>query len=179
LALITAERIDTMVKYSLTVRDKPALVTTMMHALCGNAHISFEGDLSKCQLNDISGASGEETTVLKRQTFVPRGSSCPQEGVVVREDFVVIPLEPHTVRPILDRILPEGRIVHDVTHVQIEKNGEREFGAYDNFHPGCVVAGSGVPEALLRDLMSRGVLKSCEVIAVEDSGRPRVIGKIE
>jgi len=157
-----------MVKYNLDVRDKPALVVAMMKALCGDAYISFEGDLSKCRLHDIDGANGEETTVLKRQTFVPQGSGCMQEGVTAEEDLIVVPLELHTIRPIMDRVLPEGRLVRDVNHVQIEKNGKREFGAYDNFYPGCVIAGSGVPESLMEELVLRGVLKSYEKVEGSD-----------
>jgi hypothetical protein len=134
--------------YWLVARDKPGLLIAMMRALCGNAHIALEGDLSKCRLREIAGATDQETAVLERTTAIPR------------LDFLVIPLEPDTIRPIMDRVLPEGRVVHDVIHVKIEKDGKVEFEAYDNFAPDCIFAGSAVPETLLEDLTARGVLRS-------------------
>jgi hypothetical protein len=144
----------------LIARDKPGLLVAMMRALSGNAHISFEGRLSECQLDEIPGSTDQETPILKRNTLVPR------------QDFIIVPLEPNTLRPILDRVLPEGRVVHDVIHVQIEKNGKLEFGAYDNFHPECIEAGSGVPETVLKDLKSRGVLKSYELAKKDPDAEP-------
>ncbi|MGH7173881.1 MAG: hypothetical protein ACRELG_26685, partial [Gemmataceae bacterium] len=110
-------------QYWLVARDKPGLLVSMMRALAGEAHISFEGDLSRCRrLFAVPGASTDETEVLHRATIWPM------------QDFVVLPLEAETIRPILDEVLPEGRVVHDIIHVQIERMGRLEFGAYDNFH---------------------------------------------
>src|SRR5438552_2787504 len=110
-------------QYWLVARDKPGLLIAMMRALAGDAHISFEGDLSRCrELFDLPGASMQETEVLRRQTLYPV------------QDLVVLPLEPDGIRAILDAVLPEGRVVHDIVHVQIETAGRLEFGAYDNFH---------------------------------------------
>jgi hypothetical protein len=137
-------------RYWLRARDKPSLLVALMRALAGNAHVSFEGDLSHCQLMALPGASTEETEVLKRNTLVPR------------RDFVVLPLEAHTLRPILEEILPEGRAVRDVEHVQIEKEGRLAFGAYDKFHPECIFAGPGVPRILLEELLAKTVFRSFE-----------------
>jgi hypothetical protein len=150
------EEITVETKYHMVARDKPGLLIAMMRALCGTAHISFEGDLSKCRLAEIAGATDQETSVLKRNTLWPR------------QDFMVVPLEADTIRPIMDRVLPQGRIVHDVDHVQIEKNGKLEFGAYDNFHPECIGAGAAVLETLLQELTSRGVLRSYELVKEAD-----------
>lgn len=142
-------------RYWLVARDKPGLLIAMMRALAGNAHISFEGDLSRCQLSAIPGASGEESEALRRNTLVPR------------QDFVVLPLEAENIRRILAEILPSGRVVHDIIHVQIEKNGRLAFGAYDNFHPECIVAWSAVPRALLDQLQAKGILRSFELAPAE------------
>ena len=150
------EEVTVETKYYLVARDKPGLLIAMMHALCGTAHISLEGDLSECRLGEIAGATDQETSVLKRNTLWPR------------RDFVVVPLEADTVRPIMDRVLPQGRIVHDVIHVQIEKNGKLEFGAYDNFHPECIGVGPAVPETLLQELQCRGVLRSYKLAKEAD-----------
>jgi hypothetical protein len=110
----------------IVVRDKPGLLIAMMRALAGSAHVSFEGDLSRCVFPPELGAEKNETPTLKRHTLVPE------------LDFVVPPLEPHTVQPILGVVLPDRRFMDDIIHIQIEKNGRLEFGSYDNFHPGAL-----------------------------------------
>lgn len=56
-------------KYDLVARDKPGLLVAMIRALCGTAHIAFEGDLSRCRLGEIAGATDQETSVLRRNTI--------------------------------------------------------------------------------------------------------------
>jgi hypothetical protein len=120
----------------------------MMRALAGNAHVSFEGDLSRCAFPPALGPKGGETQALRRQTLAPR------------QDFVVLPLEEHTVRPILDVVLPDRRFMDDIVHIQIEKNGRLEFGSYDNFRPECIVCFLGVSTDLLDKLRDNGVIRS-------------------
>ena len=138
-------------RYWLNVRDKPEMMNVVMRALAGTALISFEGDLSGCGgLFDLAGASAQETAALKRQTTHPT------------LDFVVVPLEVGTVGPILQEVGLGGRLVHDIVHIQIEREGVLLFGSYDNFHPdGCVVW-SGVAESALQELQAEGVLRSYE-----------------
>jgi len=135
-------------RYRLVARDKPGLLVAMMKALASGAYISFEGDLSQCRLAEISGASLNERESLKRNTLFPR------------QEFVVLPLEHDTIGPICEEVLPEGRIAHNICHVQIEKNGSLAFGAYDNFHPECIGVSGLVPRGLLEQLQSNGVLRS-------------------
>ena len=135
----------------LVARDKPGLLAAMMRALAGNSRISFEGDLSGCDFSRIAGTSVDETECLRRATIYPR------------QDFVGCPLEPETIKPILAEVLPEARVVHQIMHIQIEKDGRIAFGSYDNFHPECIVAGPGVPMALLEQLQASGVLRSFEM----------------
>jgi hypothetical protein len=71
-----------------------------------------------------------------------------------------LPLEPDTIKPILNQILPESRVVGYIIHIQIEKAGKLEFGSYDNFHPDCITCHSAVPQALLEELLVKGVLRS-------------------
>jgi len=54
------------------VKDKKRLLLAMMEALAGDAHLSFEGDLSGSQVMKIAGASDQETTTLKRSTSWPK-----------------------------------------------------------------------------------------------------------
>jgi hypothetical protein len=137
--------------YWLVARDKPGLLVALMRELAGDAHISFEGDLSRCRLEAIPGASSVESQILRRNTTYPR------------QDFVLLPLEDYSIGPILSEILPEGRIVRHIIHVQIEKGGHLAFGAYDNFHKDCIVAYSVIPEALLAKLQNTGILRSFEL----------------
>ncbi len=120
----------------------------MMRALAGNAHISFEGDLSRCGFPPHLHPDPLETPALRRQTLVPQ------------QDFVVLPLEPENIRPILDVVLPDRRFMEDIIHIQIEKHGSLQFGAYDNFHPECVVCCAGIGQDLLDHLKQNGVLRS-------------------
>jgi hypothetical protein len=85
------------------------------------------------------------------------------------QEFVVLPLEPGTIHPILAEVLPEGRVVRDIIHVQIERGGRLAFGAYDNFHRECVVCWQAVPRELLEQLRNSGVLRSWESVPAEPS----------
>jgi hypothetical protein len=142
-------------KYWLVPRDKAALLIAMMKALAGNAHISFEGNLSRCEFPPELHRSVEETATLRRGTIAPV------------QDFVVLPLEQETIRPILDTVLPDSRFMNDVIHVQIEKGGTLQFWAYDNFHPDCVGCGPDVPRQLLEQLRLSGVLRSYQTHPVD------------
>src|SRR5690349_10737106 len=124
---------------AFVVKDKTRLLTAVMHALAGNAHISFEGDLSGLQLCLLPGRSTDETAALKRSTSWPQ------------QDFVVLPLEPSAVPSIVKSI--GGTIPNRILHVQIAKNGHLEFAAYDNFRPGCVVLGAAVGTDLFEHLI--------------------------
>ncbi len=127
------------------VRDKRRLLLAMMEELTGEAHISFEGDLRGLRLLSTSGASQEETFALKRNTLQPK------------QDFVVLPLEPSMSKTIVSSI--GGTIPSAIIHIQIEKNGLLQFAAYDNFHPQCIVFGTGVKPAVLDSLVSQGITR--------------------
>lgn len=65
---------------------------------------------------------------LKRNTLRPK------------QDFVIVLLEPSTVEKIIPAI--GGSVPKAILHIQIEKNGVLQFGAYDNFYPECIFFGS-------------------------------------
>jgi hypothetical protein len=133
-------------------RDKPGLLIAMMRALAGNSHISFEGDLSRCRFGETLFPSGEETEVLRRHTLVPK------------QDFVVLPLPPDSVRPILDVVLADNRYLDDILHIQIERAGLLQFGAYDQFHPECTVCfPPGIGLEILEELRTSGVIRAWSV----------------
>jgi len=131
------------------VKNKTRLLIAVMEELAGNAHVSFEGDLHGFRLSHISGASDQETAVLKRNTRRPR------------QDFIVAPLDPASIGTMMAAI--GGSVSRKILHVQIEKGDALEFAAYDNFHAGCVLFGRAVSRDLLRSLESQGVLSSLSV----------------
>jgi len=134
--------------YWLIARDKPGLLIAMMRALSGQAHIAFEGDLSHCDFTALPHiAEGAVVGVARASPYT-------------RLDFVIMPLETDTIRPILDQVLPKARVVHEIIHIQIVKHGQLMFGAYDNFHPECIMCSLHVPVTLLENLHHRGVLRA-------------------
>jgi len=146
---MTAPPID---RYWPVVRDKPGLLVAMMRHLAGDAHISFEGDLSRCPFPSSLNPSSEETPVLRRHTSYPI------------QDFFVLPLKPESVRPILNIVLPGNRYLEDIIHIQIEKAGKLQFGSYDSFHRECIVGfPPGVTPEFLYRLQSSGVVRSWSV----------------
>lgn len=127
------------------VQDKRRLLLAMMEELAGGAHVSFEGDLRGLALSSIPGASVEPTTALKRNTLWPK------------QDFVVVPLEPSMGQKIIAAI--GGTVPGTIIHIQIEKDDQLQFAAYDNFHPKCIFFGTGVKQAVLESLVSQGITR--------------------
>ena len=125
------------------VRDKGQLLLALMKELEGNAHISIEGDLRALRLATYPGASTDPTDVLKPIRF--------------GTDFVVLPLEHSTSEKIYAAL--GGRVPKNIVHVQIEKNGVIQFGAYDHFHPECIAFGSAVSQTVVESLVSNGVIR--------------------
>jgi hypothetical protein len=119
-----------------------------MKELAGDAHISFEGDLSILGLVGLPGASQIETSVLKRNTLWPQ------------QDFVIVPLEPSAIEAIFTRI--GGTVPRTVHHIQIEKGGRLEFGAYDNFYPECIFLGCAITQTFIDSQISEGTLRSLQ-----------------
>src|SRR5258708_30243783 len=107
------------------VSDKRRLLLAMMEEFAGDAHISFEGDLSTLPLSSIPGASQEETGVLRRNTLWPK------------QDFIVLPLEPSTSKTIISAI--GGTVANAIIHIQIQKGGTLQFAAFHTFHPPCFI----------------------------------------
>jgi hypothetical protein len=117
----------------------------MVEDLAGNAHISFEGNLRGLPMWNMAGISKEPTTVLKRNTLWPE------------QDFVVMALEPHMSKTIISAI--GGTLSGTIIHIQIEKEGILQFGAYDNFYPSCLFFGNAVSPKMIESLIRQGILK--------------------
>ncbi len=129
----------------LHVRDKPAFLRRLMQAFPGG-RMSLEGDLSRCVFPADSVLANEEVGILRRNTLWPR------------QDFVVLRLDTDTLAPIFRAVMAAG-LRRAILHVQIEHAGVLQLGAYDNFHPDCVVTGPGVSTELLAELQASGVLR--------------------
>jgi hypothetical protein len=123
-----------------------------MVELAGSAQMAIEGDLSRCQFTDDIVLTSEETAVLRRKTIAPR------------RDFAVLRLTQETVDPIFKQVMAAG-LKRAIVHVQIERDGVLELGAYDNFHDACVVTGPGVGPGLLTELRDTKVLHDFKVAA--------------
>jgi hypothetical protein len=110
--------------------EKTRLLLFAVRELAGDGLVSFEGNLKGLALLSLPGAFPEETATLKRATAWPK------------QDFIVVPLEPPLIPVIVTAM--GGTVSRRILHVQIEKRGVREFPAYDNFDPSCVVLGPGM-----------------------------------
>lgn len=136
------------------VRDRPGFLHRMMVELAGDARISLEGDLSRCRFPEDVVVGRDEHGILKRSTLRPR------------LDFVVLRLVPETVEPIIKQVMAAG-LKRAIIHVQIERGGVLDLGAYDNFHSECVVTGPGIGSSLLEELRSAGVLNGFSPAATD------------
>jgi len=130
---------------SWQVCDKRRLLLAMMDELAGEAHISFEGRLRELGLLSLPAASSEETAALKRNTLWPK------------LDFIVVPLERSMSKTIISAM--GGNVPTAIIHIQIEKGGVLQFGAYDNFDPECIFFGSAVKQSFIEYVVSEGILR--------------------
>ena len=137
----------------LEVRDCQGTLWAFYREYLGNALASFEGDLGALQLSNISGASSQETSFLKRQTIEPE------------LDFCVVPINETSIEILKARLSKRGVLGRDgvVIHTQIEVANELIFIACDNFHDQCTVASYSVPSAFLSLLKDHGLLRAYSV----------------
>lgn len=144
-----------MTGYLIDSRDKPGVLVAFMKELKGNARITFEGNLDKCDFSSFKSAPSEPDGVFKRNTIFPR------------QDYILLPLTGDTIKSILAEVLPEGRCVHDIEHIQIEKDGKLMFSACDNFDPEC----TWTPLTMLpflEELKKNGLIRSFEMWPQEE-----------
>ena len=134
--------------YRLVVRSPLDVVRAFIARAAEKAQMSFEGDLSQCDLARLDGVSVEATDTLPRTTTFPR------------LDYAVVPLTPSNRAQLVRSELPRMGLRRRVIHLQIVDAGVLWFGAYDNFHPECVVCDESVPLDLLQLLQRDGHLRS-------------------
>jgi hypothetical protein len=119
------------------VLDENRLLLVLMEELAGNARVSFEGELSGMTLISIPGASHESDDKWGK---------------------VIVPLEPEMGDAIISAI--GGAITKAIVHVQIEKDGSLQFGAYDNFHPECIYFGTAIKPGIIESLVDHKIIKA-------------------
>jgi hypothetical protein len=127
------------------ILDKRRFLIAAMEELAGDAHISFEGNLSGTRISSLSHASTEETLALKRNTLWPK------------QEFIVLPLQADSIKAISSAI--GGTIPKAILHIQIEKNGCLEVGLYDNFTPSATFLGSKSSEQFIERLQMQGIIR--------------------
>lgn len=151
-------------KFYINTRDKPGLLIAIMGEFVGTGEISFEGDLGDTGLDLLPGVSYAETATL-------RNSSVRTD----KPNFLVLPLTEENAlsirKVITEKEHPGGS--SNIWHVQLSVGGKFVFGAYDHFHPDCVLATDGIPLKLLDKLSENGVIRSYEV-APDDE--PVIVG---
>jgi hypothetical protein len=132
--------------------DSLLLVQTLARAFSSGGHLMIEGHLKDVDTAGIA-VSFEIPSPLSRHTTW----SFPNERVLV------VPLEPETIEKVCSVLLPsffsgaDGGVSNDVTHVQIERDGRLEFGAYDWFEIAWV--SRRVDEKILVELRQSGVIE--------------------
>jgi hypothetical protein len=127
------------------VLDKTRLLLALMEELAGNAHVLFEGKLASLKLMNLGGASQEPNDVLRRNTLSPK------------QDFIIVPLEASMSKNIIAAI--GGTVPSAIIHIQIEKSGVLQFGAYDNFHPECIAFGPAVTPQIMDSLVGQKLIR--------------------
>jgi hypothetical protein len=140
------------IKYWIDIdpNQSAGLLSAVARELAGSAFISLEGYMSECEPLTLPGLTTAETELLRRKTITPL------------LDFVVIPLEITTVDQTLERILSDPCLMDAVVHIEIAKDGQIEFAAYDHFSP--TFCGAGVPRGLLDGLVQSGVVKMIKAV---------------
>jgi hypothetical protein len=141
----------------LDPRDKPGLLVAVMKLFAGTSQIAFEGNVTVDEFSAVPGAITGRIDPFHCQFSVP-------------SKMVIFPLTTESILEIERVLFPGGRVVHDVGAIQIERDGEIQFMAADNFHRECVSVGAGVPESLLKSLVERGILRSYSPAKAPDSG---------
>ncbi len=134
----------------LEVRDCQGTLWAFYREYQDNALASFEGDLAALHLNEIPGASDQQTSALKRQTIKPE------------LDFCVVPINTASIAMLKARLSTRGVLGRDglVIHTQIEVAKELILIACDNFHDDCTVASHAVPKFFLSQLKAQGLLRA-------------------
>lgn len=135
-------------EYWLNPLNKSGLLEALMNFLAGNAQIALEGDLSDCDF------SGIEKNIVMESGELHRAYN---DG---KSDYKIFRLDKETIKPILEQVLPEDRLLNKIIHIQIQKNGQLQLLVGDYFHEECVSVGTLFTVKQLETLKENGLIKS-------------------
>ena len=136
--------------HGVDLKGRAKFLHRLMVELAGDACMSVEGDLSRCQFPEEFIASLKERPPLVRDTLWPK------------QGFVILRLTPDSVEPIYKQIMAAG-LKRAILHVKIERGGALQLAAHDNFGDGCCT-GPEVSVSLLEELKKEGVVRSFEPV---------------
>jgi hypothetical protein len=123
-----------------------------MEFLSGDLQIAFEGDLSDCDFSAIENHIVTESGELHRAYH---------DG---KSDYMIFRLDKETIKPILEQVQPEDRLLNKIIHIQIQKNGQLQLLVGDYFHDECVSVGPFITATLLETLKEMRKIKSYRAV---------------
>ncbi|WP_420645689.1 hypothetical protein [Candidatus Leptofilum sp.] len=134
--------------YQVHVKKRIPFLQALLDFYCGNALISFEGNLSAADFREIPVISSEPTELLRRGTKWPL------------YDFVILPLEEATLDLLKKNVLNQIGVQKKVDHILIAKNEEKVTVIHDRFHPDSVWVRRDFPSTTLQELQEKKVISS-------------------
>jgi hypothetical protein len=143
--------------YWVTPRDKLAFFVSIMRELAGDdTQIAFEGNLSNCDFSTIEELpiSGEIYFWSSKPTNKHRNTQT-----------IILPLTDTNIKKIIKEVMPHARIMHDIEHIQIQKNNEIQLLVGDNFDNDCISVGSLVSLEFLSSLKNNGIIRKIQTVA--------------
>jgi hypothetical protein len=138
--------------------SKVALLQRLVEMVRRDGLLTLEGDLSRChaELNVFCGSVWYQSPWFF-------------EEFDNRSHFrrVSLLIDPSTLDQITRVILPRIGIVKNVVHIIVSQRGAELVGAFDNFHPECLVAG---PDALplLESLHAEHLIRSYQQVKPDE-----------
>jgi hypothetical protein len=142
-------------------RDNGALLVAVMRELAsGDTTVAFEGDADAIESLSFPGVPD-----VARNLRPPFSREWGETS-----SFVILPLTPSTLKPIVSEILSEGKFLHRVGAIQIQVRGELQFLAGDNFHRECVSTGPLIGRDFLQNLVDRGIVRTFYAAAERPPG---------
>jgi len=124
-----------------------------MRTLVGDSQIAFEGDLTSC---DFSKVENYRVTAFGDLHRVHDGEESGHQ---------VFELNSDTLERLLEQVLFEDRFLHEIEHIQIQRNGQIQVLIGDNFHDECVSVGPSITVGLLEGWKSQGIIKGYQTDA--------------
>jgi hypothetical protein len=127
--------------YILRVKQPVGTVVALVRELCGDDTVlSLTGNLTQM---DWRWLEPDTYTVVEYSEYT--------HGVTIK-------LTSHNCEVLAKSVLPREGLLRNVHEVIIARGDEIIFAAYDNFYPQLTIAGTGVKETLLQQLVSLGLL---------------------